>query len=267
MRAKVEEVGRGMYSLDGVVGLVRSPGNQFDVYLVDPHSGGYDLHETYKTAELALSEALGHLARFRVAGDHEFAYGHNPRSKARTSGVQHGCGKPYSYEMNARLLGDRISRIRKLAASQVKSSEAKSWLRMDERGLWEAEANKVYEQVSQHPDFRKYSEKEIDKEIASVLAFYAQEASLGDTRMGRRLRSNKLGAGSYWVWLVRKGTSEPLTSEGPYGPHDLQGARTFARIGATEGEHDRAVSQGKDPGAAGFSIVRIYRAGSGERVV
>lgn len=82
-----------------------------------------------------------------------------------------------------------------------------------------------------------------------------------------RLRPNKTGQGKYWVWLVQKGTNQPLRSEGPYGPHDLEGGKTFARIGATEGQHDRAVSLGRDPGCPSFQIVRRYRAGTGERVI
>lgn len=79
--------------------------------------------------------------------------------------------------------------------------------------------------------------------------------------------SNVRGAGAYWVWLVQPGTNQPMISDGPHGPHDLQGAKTFARIGATEGAHDRAVSKGRDPEARGFEIVRVYRAGTGERAV
>lgn len=71
---------------------------------------------------------------------------------------------------------------------------------------------------------------------------------------------------SHYVWVLGA-DGLPLQTEGPHGPHDLEGAKTFARIGATEGVHDRAVSRGKDPESASFEIVRIYRAGSGERRV
>lgn len=71
----------------------------------------------------------------------------------------------------------------------------------------------------------------------------------------------------YYVWVLRQGSDEPM-SEGPYGPYDdfLQ-AKTFARIGATEGAHDRVVSRGLDPKARAFEILRRYRAGTGERLV
>lgn len=89
----------------------------------------------------------------------------------------------------------------------------------------------------------------------------AEEARLGHT-------PNVVGAGQYWVWRVQRKGDEPyLMAGGPYGPHDLQGAKTFARIGATEGTHDRAVSKGRDPKASGFEIVRVYEAGTGERAV
>jgi hypothetical protein len=69
----------------------------------------------------------------------------------------------------------------------------------------------------------------------------------------------------YYIWIIGRG-GKPL-DEGPYGPHDLQGAKTSARIGATQGSHDRAVSLGRNPTSPSFTIVRQYRAGTGERVV
>jgi len=70
--------------------------------------------------------------------------------------------------------------------------------------------------------------------------------------------------GRYYVWAVDEGG--PV--EGPWGPYEtLESAKTFARIGATEGRHDRMVSIGSDPLAASFEIVRWYVAGSGERRV
>jgi len=72
-------------------------------------------------------------------------------------------------------------------------------------------------------------------------------------------------AEQYWVWALDR-DNMPLTTEGPWGPYDAQTARTYARISATEGSHDRAVSHGKDPRASSFEIMRIYRAGSGEHI-
>jgi len=53
----------------------------------------------------------------------------------------------------------------------------------------------------------------------------------------------------------------------PYGPHPLRIAEQMARIGATEGVHDRAVSLEREPEAHGFRIERRYQARSGERLV
>lgn len=74
------------------------------------------------------------------------------------------------------------------------------------------------------------------------------------------------GGGDYYVWLMRKGSNEPLSSEGPHGPYRSGSAMSFARIGAQKGEHDRAVSRGKDPSSASFAIVSIYEAGTGNKI-
>jgi hypothetical protein len=68
----------------------------------------------------------------------------------------------------------------------------------------------------------------------------------------------------YYVWVLDY-RGVPL-DEGPYGPHAMASAESFARIGAQNGEHDRAVSIGKDPEASDFEIVRHYRRGTGERL-
>lgn len=70
----------------------------------------------------------------------------------------------------------------------------------------------------------------------------------------------------YYVWVLSSGGT-PLEGEGPLGPYSLQSAKTFARIGATEGAHDRAVSRGVDPAASSFEIIRVYDAGTGEHSV
>jgi len=80
----------------------------------------------------------------------------------------------------------------------------------------------------------------------------------------RRSGSYARNSSNYWVWALGRG-GKPLTSEGPWGPYDYAAARQYARISATNGSHDRAVSQGQDPLAASFEIVRVYRAGSGEQ--
>jgi hypothetical protein len=72
-------------------------------------------------------------------------------------------------------------------------------------------------------------------------------------------------AENYWVWALSR-DNKPLTTEGPWGPYDYQTARTYARISATEGTHNRAVSRGQDPLASTFEIMRMYRAGTGEHI-
>lgn len=79
-------------------------------------------------------------------------------------------------------------------------------------------------------------------------------------------RRYSVNGSSYYVWELAVGSDAPLGQPlGPYGT--LESAKTFARIGATEGKHDRAVTSGVDPKAASFKIVRRYRAGTGERLV
>lgn len=69
---------------------------------------------------------------------------------------------------------------------------------------------------------------------------------------------------NHYVWILGS-RGEPL-DEGPYGPYSLGAAKQFARIGATEGEHDRAVSFGPSPTASEFRVLKRYRGGSGHEV-
>ncbi len=76
-------------------------------------------------------------------------------------------------------------------------------------------------------------------------------------------RPNRTG---YYVWVIDPVRNWPL-DEGPYGPHDLVTAKQLARIGATKGQHDRAVSTSPDPQSRSFEIVRRYEAQTGRRLV
>jgi len=100
---------------------------------------------------------------------------------------------------------------------------------------------------------------------AEIMAVLAREAPNGPVDIRATLTEHQPNAG-YYVWVL-DAHGLPMQTEGPHGPHDLQGAKTYARIAATEGRHDRAVSRGKDPETPSFTIVRAYRAGSGERLV
>lgn len=92
----------------------------------------------------------------------------------------------------------------------------------------------------------------------------AEAAERAADRISRRYAAN---GSIFYVWALARGSNEPL-SEGPWGPYEtLESAKTFARIGATEGAHDRAVSLGFDPESSGFRIVRRYQARTGERLL
>lgn len=73
-------------------------------------------------------------------------------------------------------------------------------------------------------------------------------------------------SGIYYVWVLRSGSDVPLSSEGPYGPMGLSSAESNARIGASKGIHDRAVSRGRDPSSGAFRILRRYAAKTGARI-
>ena len=72
---------------------------------------------------------------------------------------------------------------------------------------------------------------------------------------------------SYYVWVVRVNSDQPLSSEGPYGPYPFRTAQQMARIAATSGIHDRVVSRGKDPESRSFRIERRYAARTGTRLI
>jgi hypothetical protein len=72
---------------------------------------------------------------------------------------------------------------------------------------------------------------------------------------------------SHYVWVLFSRSDTPISSEGPFGPYSQSVADQFARIGASEGIHDRAVSVGKDPEARGFKIERRYAARTGTRLL
>lgn len=71
-------------------------------------------------------------------------------------------------------------------------------------------------------------------------------------------------ASSYYVWPLNS-HNEPLAGEGPFGPYSLDTAKTTARIRATKGKHDYAVTRGSDPQRLSFT--RLYRAGTGKEVM
>ncbi len=126
------------------------------------------------------------------------------------------------------------------------------------------------ESVRATPKWRA-AKREADAAMAALQAFNTvfvrrfKKEIAEDRKRRYETGHHEPNAGSYYVWVI--GSNNQPLDEGPFGPHDLEGAKTFARISATEGGHDRAVSRGLDPKASSFEIVRRYRAGSGERVL
>ncbi len=107
------------------------------------------------------------------------------------------------------------------------------------------------------------------RELQNFNTWFVKEfkAELAEERRIKRsggLKPNH--AAVHYVWLVDY-RGVPLETEGPYGPMSLDRAAAFARIGAKEGDHDRAVSVGTDIMADGFEILRRYRRGTGERIL
>lgn len=100
-----------------------------------------------------------------------------------------------------------------------------------------------------------------DPELAQEIAM---DHLAEDSRYYEKLSAMEWNGG-YYVWVIGR-NGLPL-DEGPHGPKDLESAKTYARIAATKGDHDRAVSRGRDPRSLSFEIVRQYRAKTGERVV
>jgi hypothetical protein len=117
--------------------------------------------------------------------------------------------------------------------------------------------------TSDHPDARAYRQR---YGLTNTLPVCNDWDLLSEEEQeGRRFGMDPNA--SYYVWVVAPHSDTPLSSEGPYGPHPLRIAEQMARIGATEGVHDRAVSLGRDPEAHGFRIERRYQARSGKRLV
>lgn len=119
---------------------------------------------------------------------------------------------------------------------------------------------------------KKYARELIESgESASATIDARWEPRWGRKRLaftfGEMTSEMSANSGSYYVWPLSKDGQTPLASEGPYGPYELYEAKSFARIGATQGKHSRAVTRGKDPNSKSFEIVRLYKAGTGERVI
>jgi hypothetical protein len=98
--------------------------------------------------------------------------------------------------------------------------------------------------------------------LAAELQIAAQKAAGGLVKRIPRTARMRANPGNY-VWVIGN-DFEPI--EGPFGPHSLVSAKTFARISATKGKHARAVSRGLDPNSQSFEVIRIYQSGTGQRL-
>jgi hypothetical protein len=129
----------------------------------------------------------------------------------------------------------------------------------DERAL----AKKRIPWHSDHPEARAYRQRYGFTNTLPVRNDWDYLSE--EEREGRRFGMEPNA--SYYVWVLASGSDTPLSSEGPYGPHPLKTAEQMARIGASEGIHDRAVSLGRDPEARSFKIERRYAARTGKRIL
>jgi len=142
----------------------------------------------------------------------------------------------------------------------------KPFERNGNHGFWSPEDNAEYMRLLDRYDAEMTEAMALEDEgYAAQAAIHRRAAASAERAADRIARRYAANGAAYYVWVLARGSDEPM--EGPFGPYDLEGGKTFARIGATEGAHDRAVSLGMDPQAAGFRIVRRYEAGSGERLL
>lgn len=79
----------------------------------------------------------------------------------------------------------------------------------------------------------------------------------GETGIFASCPRRRIANQQFYVYEMSRGR---LSHE--LGPYDLQTARLYGRISATEGKHDRVVTRGRDG-----AIVRRYEAGTGESVM
>jgi len=70
--------------------------------------------------------------------------------------------------------------------------------------------------------------------------------------------------GAYWVWEMGIKDRKRPTRQVSTKPLPLEAAKQLARIGATEGKHDRAVST--NPRSRTFTIVAVYERGTGQNI-
>lgn len=121
--------------------------------------------------------------------------------------------------------------------------------------------------------------------VDAVVSVIADEAASGVRSGGKRIKERVTGRRSeveanpddfepnapqydeparYWVWAAMPQDFDIV--EGPYGPYPFVNAKMYARIAATKGNLHRIVTNSRDFKAKSFKIVRIYAAGTGDRI-
>ena len=192
------------------------------------------------------------------------------------------------YEAEKRTTPERLQRQAEREARQAAKAEKariqaeKHQRQVDEQSALVARYREIFESCTYPEEAKEYwrqMNRAMDKK--SYLFFNPRNLRLDDRLIelglahrdqhgvyyaypDGTLRGFEPNSPRYYVWVVDE-EGDPI--EGPYGPHELEPAKTYARIAATEGKHDRAVSRGRDPNVSSFEIVRQYAAGTGERVI
>ena len=124
--------------------------------------------------------------------------------------------------------------------------------------------SKIRRLVVREEGRRRYEERPFDPEAPRER--YAQPHHFAVNRDKRRSSphpaNSRRPADEYYVWeMSAKGTPVRLVTKKPI---DYRAAKQLARIGATEGKHDRAVTT--SPMRKSFRLVDQYERGTGRKL-
>ena len=105
-------------------------------------------------------------------------------------------------------------------------------------------------------------EEDMEDDGSPMIENSAPIESAQATENSKRKRKRQgATAAKYYVFETGKKKRPELVSRGPL---TLQSAKSFARVGATYGKHDRVITT--DPKKKDFSVIAKYKAGSGKQV-
>jgi hypothetical protein len=82
------------------------------------------------------------------------------------------------------LSAHRINRIVVLASKQVKNPMAKDWLLKDEEQTWRKAVVSLFGEAKKSPKFAEVSDKQVDEEIANMLAYSVLTAIMNAKKRG-----------------------------------------------------------------------------------